>query len=154
MQSKKLALIVFSVLAGSILLTLSACQARTKEIEVTRIVTEKETTIETVVEQETIIVEVTPTPEPVEEGPRTLVICQGQEPETLYVYGQSMLETDSALAAHHVQQAIYDGPIDNRTYSYQPVILEKLPAWRMGTPSLRRSQWRRATSSWTTMAIR
>ncbi len=128
MQSKKLALIVFFVLVGAILLSLSACQARTREIEVTRIVTEKETTVETVVEQETVIVQVTPTPEPVEQGPRTLVICQGQEPETLYIYGQSMLETDSALAAHHVQQAVYDGPIDNRSYGYQPVILEKLPS--------------------------
>ncbi len=60
-----------------------------------------------------------PTPEP---QPKTLVVCQGQEPETLYIYGGSM------LAARHIQQAVYDGPIDNRTYAYQPVILQKLPS--------------------------
>jgi peptide/nickel transport system substrate-binding protein len=36
------------------------------------------------------------------------------------------------LAAAHIQQAVYDGAagggIDNRTYSYQPIILEKLPS--------------------------
>ncbi len=67
-----------------------------------------------------VIQVVTPTPEPT--GPRTLVICQGQEPDTLYIYGGSM------LAASHVQQAIYDGPIDNNSFAYQPVILEKLPS--------------------------
>lgn len=67
-----------------------------------------------------VIQVVTPTPEPT--GPRTLVICQGQEPDTLYIYGGSM------LAASHVQQAIYDGPIDNNSFGYQAVILEKLPS--------------------------
>jgi peptide/nickel transport system substrate-binding protein len=32
------------------------------------------------------------------------------------------------LAAQNVLQAIYDGPIDNAGFSYQPVILEKLPS--------------------------
>lgn len=63
---------------------------------------------------------VTPTPEPV--GERTLVICQGQEPDTLYFYGGAM------LAKTHVLEAIYDGPIDANTFSYSPVILEKLPS--------------------------
>jgi len=31
------------------------------------------------------------------------------------------------LAARHIQEAIYDGPIDDRGFSHQPVILEKLP---------------------------
>jgi peptide/nickel transport system substrate-binding protein len=50
-----------------------------------------------------------------------LVIGQGQEPDTLYVYGGSM------LAASHVRNALYDGPIEELTYDYQPVILERLP---------------------------
>ncbi|HIE57367.1 MAG TPA: peptide ABC transporter substrate-binding protein [Anaerolineales bacterium] len=54
--------------------------------------------------------------------PDTLVICQGQEPETLYSYGGSM------LAMSHVLEAIYDGPIDTNSFSYQAVILEKLPS--------------------------
>ena len=105
------------------LMLIVACQGE-KEVEVTRIVKEKETIVEreTIIEQETVIVEVTPTPGPVEEGPRELVICQGQEPSTLYVYG------GSALAARHVQHAVYDGPIDKRTYGYQPIILQKLPS--------------------------
>jgi len=55
-------------------------------------------------------------------GPKTLVICEGQEPDSLYRYGTDM------LAAAHVQQAIYDGPIDNRTFDFQAIILEKLPS--------------------------
>ena len=51
----------------------------------------------------------------------TLTICLGQEPDSLYLYGSSMLTANSVL------QAVYDGPIDNRTYAYQAVILEKLP---------------------------
>ncbi len=63
----------------------------------------------------------TPVPAPTP-TPRSLTVCMGQEPDTLYIYGGSM------LAAGHVQQAVYDGPIDNRSYSHQPVILEKLPS--------------------------
>ncbi len=64
-----------------------------------------------------------PTPPP---APKTLVICQGQEPDTLYRYGGSM------LAASHILHAVYDGPIDSRTYSYQPVLIEQLPTFDNG----------------------
>jgi peptide/nickel transport system substrate-binding protein len=47
------------------------------------------------------------------------------EPETLYLYGGSW-------AAQNVLEAIYDGPIDHRTYDFQPVILEKLPTLEDG----------------------
>ena len=66
---------------------------------------------------------ITATPEPVkptEVTPRTLVICMGQEPDTLYY--------SSMLAAGQILSAIYDGPIDNNTFAYQPVILQKLPS--------------------------
>lgn len=52
----------------------------------------------------------------------TLTICMGQEPETLYPYGGAMLAMSSVL------EAVYDGPIDNRSFDYQPVILEKIPS--------------------------
>lgn len=89
-----------------------------------------ETIVETVVvtvEGEEVIQEVvvTATAAPVVEtevAPRTLVVCLGQEPDTLYVNGGSM------LASSQVWQAIYDGPIDNRSYDYQAIILEKLPS--------------------------
>ncbi len=64
-----------------------------------------------------------PTPPP---APKTLVICQGQEPDTLYRYGGSM------LAASHILHAVYDGPVDSRTYSYQPVLIEQLPTFDNG----------------------
>ncbi|HEY5574971.1 MAG TPA: ABC transporter substrate-binding protein, partial [Anaerolineales bacterium] len=68
---------------------------------------------------------VTPTPEP--EGERTLVICLGQEPDTLYKYGGSM------LAAAQVEEAIWDGgsepgAVDSRSFAYQPILFEKLPS--------------------------
>jgi peptide/nickel transport system substrate-binding protein len=90
-----------------------------------------QTVVETVVvtqivegEAVEVIVTATPGPEPTAEpeGPRTLVVCMGQEPETLYNYGGSMLAQASVL------EAVYDGPIDNRTFDYQAVILEKMPS--------------------------
>jgi peptide/nickel transport system substrate-binding protein len=58
------------------------------------------------------------TPTPI---PRQLTICLAQEPETLYLYG------NSSPAQRHVLQAIYDGPIDIREYGFEPVILKKIP---------------------------
>jgi len=60
----------------------------------------------------------TPTPTP---APRTMTICIGNEPATLALYGESAYARDLVL------EAIYDGPIDERGFDYQPVILEKLP---------------------------
>jgi peptide/nickel transport system substrate-binding protein len=60
----------------------------------------------------------TPTVTPI---PRVLTICLGAEPDTLYLYGGHM------LAQSQILSAIYDGPIDNREFGYQPVILEKIP---------------------------
>lgn len=67
-----------------------------------------------------------PTPSPTPE-PKSLTICLSEEPDSLYLYG-----TDS-LAAHHVWQAIYDGPTDNRDYARQPVLLTGLPSLEGGT---------------------
>ena len=61
----------------------------------------------------------TPTPFPGLSG--TLVVCLGEEPNTLYPFGSPNAAARSVLAA------IYDGPIDIVSYKYQPVILEKLP---------------------------
>jgi peptide/nickel transport system substrate-binding protein len=70
-----------------------------------------------------------PTPSPTPE-PRRLTICLPEEPDSLYLYG-----TDS-LAAQHVWQAIYDGPMDSRNYAYQPVILTHLPSLAKGDASV------------------
>lgn len=55
-------------------------------------------------------------------APRTLTICIGEEPRTLSLYGES------ANGRGLILEAIYDGPIDVRSFDYQPVILEKLPS--------------------------
>jgi peptide/nickel transport system substrate-binding protein len=96
------------------------------------------TIVETVVVTEIIAGEpveviqvVTPTPEPI--GPRTLVICQGQEPDTLYPWAGAM------LAKVHILEAISEGSwngIDTNSFSYQGVILEKLPSLADGDATL------------------
>ncbi len=64
--------------------------------------------------------------------PKTLVVCLGSEPESLYLYsplrlyGAASRETDSIL------QAIYDGPYDVRGFQAQPAILEKMPSLEDG----------------------
>ncbi len=67
----------------------------------------------------------TATPEQVQVVSKTLVICQGYEPETLYLYG------GAPLGASHIHEAIYDGPYDTRTYDYQGVIYN-LPSFENG----------------------
>jgi peptide/nickel transport system substrate-binding protein len=73
----------------------------------------------------------TPTAEPTPTSPpRTLTICMGSEPESLYIY------SGSSLAQRNILEAIYDGPVDLVGYQYQPVILEKLPSLVDGDASL------------------
>ena len=61
----------------------------------------------------------TATPTPV---PRTLTICLGQEPDSLYLYGTI------STASQQVLQAIYDGPFDSQGTEVDPVILKKTPS--------------------------
>jgi peptide/nickel transport system substrate-binding protein len=69
----------------------------------------------------------TPTPVP----PKELSICQAEEPNTLFIYG------NPSRAARNVLEAIYDGPIDTRAYQFQPVILQKVPNLVDGDAALR-----------------
>ncbi len=64
----------------------------------------------------------TPIPTPTPFPPRTLTICLGAEPNTLYPLG------GPNAAARSVLEAIYDGPIDVIKYQYQHVILRKIPS--------------------------
>ena len=68
----------------------------------------------------------TPTPTP----PKEFTVCQAEEPNTLFVYG------GPSRAARNVLAGVYDGPIDSRTYQFQPVILEKLPSLAGGDAAL------------------
>ena len=69
----------------------------------------------------------TPTPAPEQ---RALTICLGQEPNTLYPYDAP---NDAALS---VLSAIYDSPLDNLSYTYQPGILQKTPSLEDGDARL------------------
>ena len=79
---------------------------------------------------------VRPTPGPTNEPPlptfepppKSLIVCLGREPESLYRYSSAYLYGDTAREAETVLQAIYDGPLDVRHYEYHPVILERLPS--------------------------
>jgi peptide/nickel transport system substrate-binding protein len=63
--------------------------------------------------------------------PKVLTVCQGEEPNTLFIYG------GPSRAARNVLDAIYDGPIDTPGYRFQPVILERLPVLDNGDVALR-----------------
>ncbi|MFN2121193.1 MAG: ABC transporter substrate-binding protein [Anaerolineales bacterium] len=64
----------------------------------------------------------TSVPTPTATPPKRLTVCLGQEPNTLFPYGQPN------QAALSVLEAIDNGPIDSVSYEYQPVILQKLPS--------------------------
>jgi peptide/nickel transport system substrate-binding protein len=57
---------------------------------------------------------------------KTLVICLGEEPQSLYIY------KGSSRAMWSVLEAIYDGPIDTSNFELAPVILENLPTLENG----------------------
>ena len=59
-----------------------------------------------------------PTPTTV---PTSLVVCLGEAPNTLYPYGSPN------SAAQLILQAVYDQPVEQRGYAFQPVILDGLP---------------------------
>ncbi len=61
---------------------------------------------------------------------KTLTICLGEEPESLYAY------LDDSQAAREILQAIYDGPIDFSDGKPYPVILDKIPSFSDGNAYL------------------
>lgn len=63
------------------------------------------------------------TPQP---ASRSLNICLGDEPNTLYPYGELN------AAARSVLSAVYDGPMDLVEYKYKPVILKRVPSLENG----------------------
>ncbi len=74
----------------------------------------------------------TRTPEPV--PPSSLTICLGQEPNSLYPFGEL---NDAARA---VLAAIHDGPFDIIAYEYQPVILTRIPSLENGEAQIVRTE--------------
>ena len=70
----------------------------------------------------------TATPEP--PPPRVLTICLGEEPGSLFLYG------DDSIAARNVRQALYDGPFDMLKFEVQSVTLEEVPSLANGLVTL------------------
>lgn len=119
---------VLGVLAA-LSVALGSCTSVTPEVIVETVVVERTVQIEETVEVE---VEATPSPAPELETPESkiLVVCQKEEPDSLYVYDTTM------PASMHIQQAVYDGAttgaMDILDFAYQPTILQKLPSLEDG----------------------
>jgi peptide/nickel transport system substrate-binding protein len=124
MSKKVWALVALFIMLGTVVLV--ACQPATPQtVEVTRIVTE--TVVEegqavevTVVVPE--IVEVTAAPPETPAQPKDLVICQAQEPDTMY----PVRWFDARGAA--VQHAIFTNYVTTLSFDYQADGLEKIPS--------------------------
>ncbi len=108
-------------LAMTAVLVLSACQPASAPAAAS--VTPAAPTV-----QPTPIPSPSPTPQP-----RSLVVCLGQEPTTLYPYGSSARSTWSVL------EAVYDGPVDTRAFEAVPVILSDLPTAENGGAVLKKA---------------
>lgn len=83
-----------------------------------------------------------PSPTPTATRPPTgpVTVCLSEEPPSLYLYGPS------SYAAGVIHEVIYDGPVDTRDYSVQPVILEKIPSLadgdaRLETVTVQEGDW-------------
>jgi peptide/nickel transport system substrate-binding protein len=59
-------------------------------------------------------------------APRSLTICLGQEPASLFPVNNVSASAQAVLAA------IYEGPIETNSYGFQPVILQDLPSLANG----------------------
>ena len=126
-NTKKWALVALLVALGAVVLAACTPTTETVTVEVTRVVTE--TVVEegqevevTRVVTETVVetVEVEPEAEPA--GPKDLIVCMAQEPETLYVYG------GSTLVASAINHAIFTNDLTTLSYGYQAEGLEKVPS--------------------------
>lgn len=76
---------------------------------------------------------VTATPAPATPQPKVLTVCLLEEPESLFPYN------NSSPASRAVGEAIWDGPIDSRSFGHQAVTLEKLPSLADGDAVIRRA---------------
>jgi len=73
-----------------------------------------------------------PTPSPLPPPPKTLVVCLGREPDSLYIYSPLRLYGEANREADAVLQALYDGPFDLLDFEVQPVILQQSPSLENG----------------------
>ncbi|MCB8978880.1 MAG: peptide ABC transporter substrate-binding protein [Ardenticatenaceae bacterium] len=119
---------IIALVVALVAVALAACTPSTETVtvEVTRVVTETvveegQTVEVTRVVTETVVETVEVEPEVVA-GPKDLIVCMAQEPDTMYPYGGSM------LAASAVQHAIYENNLTTLSYGYQARGLDKVPS--------------------------
>jgi len=74
--------------------------------------------------------EITPIPEVEPSVDRVLSICLGDEPSSLFIYG------DLSTSANIIRQAIYDGPIDEVNFQLSSPLLTQIPGLENGLVSL------------------
>ena len=79
--------------------------------------------------EDTPVPSLTPSATPL--PPRIMSVCIGEEPSSLFLYG------DTTSSAQGIRQAIYDGPFDVFNFEITPVILEKMPSLADGDAFLR-----------------
>ena len=103
-------LLVFSIVLGACTSHPESNQAATLSAEPDAVIIEP-----TVVE-----------PTATETPKRSMVVCMGQEPETLFLYG------GSSRSMWTILEGIYDGPFDIVDYVPQAVILEQMPDMENG----------------------
>lgn len=126
-NTKKWALVALLVALGAVVLAACTPTTETVTVEVTRVVTETvveegQTVEVTRVVTETVVEEVAVEPEAEPAGPKDLIVCMAQEPDTMYPLGGSM------LAGSAVQHAIFENDYTTLSYDYQAQGLEKLPS--------------------------
>jgi peptide/nickel transport system substrate-binding protein len=73
-----------------------------------------------------------PSPTPLPPPPKTLVVCLGREPESLYLYSPLRLYGEANREADAILQALYDGPYDLVGFEVRPVILDEAPSLENG----------------------
>lgn len=127
LKTKKWALTALLIAIGAVVLAACTPTTETVTVEVTRVVTE--TVVEEGVEvevtrvvTETVVEEVVVEPEEEPAGPKDLIVCMAQEPETLYFWG------GSTLVASAINHAIYTNDLTTLSYGYQAEGLEKVPS--------------------------
>lgn len=82
--------------------------------------------------EENKVVQDPPDPTPVDTKEKELVICLGQEPESLYPYSRPRISP----AANHVLQGIYEAMYTTLSYEYQARGIEKMPSLADGDATI------------------
>lgn len=104
-------------------ITFIACTPQTVLVRETVVVTQLVPGPERILTQEVVReVQVTPTPMPLPDAPKLLVVCLASEPASLFPLSGVSPAQDAVL------EALYDFGVDTVDYAYQPAGILKLPS--------------------------